>query len=282
MKSRRRLSSASLRLGVRAPLLELPALVDADRFPGLIGRQSAFQHGQGGDQRAADRHQRRQARQPERIERGYCVRQALDRRSRLRHMDDPGGRGEIHVVSPPRPAEQSVPRLLLALDQRLAALRRGSRQGRPRHIWPGLRQMQQRRARSGRSRHWRGRSAALRADRRRPRPNSTLRRWRGRGPRSARSAAPSTACALAAHRAARPSRRPRQPLRPSSRSASCAGRILAIPLLLEQSRSEHGIDRAEDDQDRANLRPAAFAQQIGEGDGKAERERSGARTAARP
>ena len=61
-------------LGVGAPSLELPALIDADGVPCRFRRNGLFEYGERSDQRAPDRHQRREAREAERIERRNCVR----------------------------------------------------------------------------------------------------------------------------------------------------------------------------------------------------------------
>ena len=79
--------------------------------------RSPFEHGQARQQRSADRHQRRQTRKPEGVERGDGVRKLLHRRRRLRDVHQPGRGREIHVVTPPRPAEQRVPAPLLPFDQ---------------------------------------------------------------------------------------------------------------------------------------------------------------------
>src|SRR4029453_14321582 len=47
------------RLCIVAPLLELPAIVEGDRFPGRLDRHHFLEDGQPGDQGTANRHQRR-------------------------------------------------------------------------------------------------------------------------------------------------------------------------------------------------------------------------------
>src|SRR5689334_1120744 len=102
-------------VSVSAPLLELPSIVDADRLPRLVGRNRLLEYRQRRDQRPADRHQRRQASQPERVERRNRLREPLNRRRRLGDVHQAGGGDEINIEAPPGPAEQLVPLLLLPI-----------------------------------------------------------------------------------------------------------------------------------------------------------------------
>ena len=248
-----------LGFGVRAPLLELPALVDADRVPRLLRRDRLLEHRQRRDQRAADRHQRRQAGEPEGIERRDGMRQPLDRRRRLRHVHHARRGREIDIVAPPRPGRAARPTLPPAARPARAARRRDSRRGPPRHsarAWPRTPAGP---ARPGRSPHWRGRSAASRAGRSSPRPRAIRRRSPRPAPRVG------TISGRARRRSHRPAVEPDRPAlafrldarRPSRSASLVRGGPARSHAFLSSRGAKHGVDHAEDRDDRADLRPAA-------------------------
>jgi hypothetical protein len=102
-----------LGFAVGAPAAFLIKLVEADRLPQGFGVKCALDQRQPGDERPADRHQRRQRRHPPRIDRKRRRAQRRDRRGRLVDRQYALRQDKFDVEALLRPSEQRVPRRYL-------------------------------------------------------------------------------------------------------------------------------------------------------------------------